>query len=104
MFSRILETDSRADQPGRREDAEQQHRPAAELQLALGLDHLADVRRVALATGVEDLLADGVELDADLLDVLGRQVGDRVVGLLRDGSHGFPPRLSGRDGIRRQRR
>ena len=29
---------------------------------------------------VDDRLPDRVELDAELLDVLGRQVGDRVVG------------------------
>ena len=42
------------------------------------LDHLADVRRVGVAAGVDDVLADRVELDADLLDVLTGEVGDRV--------------------------
>ena len=49
------------------------------------------IRRMYAASSaprrVEDVLADRVELDAELLDVLGREVGDRVVGLLLDDSH-----------------
>ena len=92
MFSRILATHRPAvptTQAGGKM-LSQQHGAAAELELALDVDDLADVRRVGLAAGVEDVLADGVELVADLLDVLGGEVGDRVVGLLLDGSHGLP--------------
>ena len=77
-----------AEDPGRREDAEEQHRAAAELERALGLDDLADVGRVAGAAGVDDVLADGVELDADRLDVLAGQVGDGADRLLLDDGHG----------------
>ena len=56
-----------ADQPGRREQGEQQHGAAAELELALDVDDLADVGGVALAAAVDDLLADGVELAAQIL-------------------------------------
>ena len=46
-----------------------QEHPARELQLALGVDHPSDVRRIALAAAVEHRLADLVELAADRVDV-----------------------------------
>ena len=80
-----------AEHPRRRERAEEQHRARAELELALGVDDAADVGGVGGAAGVEDLLADGVELDADLLDVGLGEVRDRAVlaehGLLLDRGH-----------------
>ena len=42
----------------------------------------------------EDIEQIGVELDADLLDVLGREMGDGVDGLLLNDSHG--PSFRGR--------
>ena len=101
-----------ADEPGRREDREQQHGPAAQLEAALGLDDLADVLRVALAAAVDHALPDRVELDAEHLDVLGREVRDRVVGLLLDRGHRwlfsfsgwFGAVVSGRGGSRLPRR
>ena len=60
---------------------------------------------------VDDALPDRVELDAEHLDVLGREVGDRVVGLLLDRGHGAlllqvgcGAVVSGRGGSRRRRR
>src|SRR6478752_5210728 len=78
----------RADDPGGREHRHEQEGSAAELQLALGGDDLADVGRVVGSAGVDDGLPDGVELDTDLLDVLGGEVADRVVGLLLQDGHG----------------
>ena len=46
-----------------------QHQPAGDLQGTLGGDGAADVARVALTAGVFDVLADGVELDGQTLDV-----------------------------------
>ena len=98
-----------ADDPGRREDREQQHGAAAQLDAALGLDDLADVLRVARAAAVDHALPDRVELDAEHLDVLGREVRDRVVGLLLDRGHRISFKrwrvgVSGRGGSRLRRR
>jgi hypothetical protein len=57
---------------------EQQHGAAAHLEVALHLDDLADVGGVTGAAAVHDLLAQGVELVADALDLLGGQVRGRV--------------------------
>ena len=81
-----------ADEPGRREQREQQHRAAAELELALGVDDPADVRRVVLARGVDAPPRGWRRARCRVLDVLGGQVGDRVVGLLLDDGHGWSPR------------
>ena len=78
----------RAEDPERRQGRPEQDGARAELELALHVDDLADVGRVLLAPAVEDLLADRVELDAELLDVLGGEVRDRVDGLLGDDGHG----------------
>jgi hypothetical protein len=77
----------RADQPRRGEQGEQQHPAAAELQPALPGDHSPDVRGVLLTPAAHDLVPDGVELDADALDVLGREVGDRAGILALDRRH-----------------
>ena len=95
---------SGAEHPRRRERAEEQHRARAELDLALGVDDAPDVRRVAGAAAVEDVLADGVELDADLLDVGLGEVRDRV-GLAEDGlllDRGHVDLLRGVVEVRRQ--
>ena len=74
---------------------EQQHRPAAELEGALHPDDPSDVRRVPGAAGVEDVLSDLVELLAEQLDVVGREVGDRAQLLVLHGGHrSFVPFLS----------
>src|SRR4029077_385868 len=67
-----------ADDPRGREDAGEEDDAAGELQRAAGLDPPADVARVGLAAGVDDGLADRVELDGDRLEVVVGQVGDRV--------------------------
>ena len=54
---------------------------------ALHPDDPPDVRRVAGAPGVEDVLADLVELLAEQLDVVGREVGDRALLLVLHGGH-----------------
>jgi hypothetical protein len=78
----------RADHPRGREQGEEEYGTAAELEAALGLDDLADVRRITLAAGVDHALADRVELDAEHLDVFGGEVRDLVVaGLLLDDRH-----------------
>ena len=68
----------RACQPCRRKQREQQYGAAAQFELALKVDDVADVVGVALAAAVEDLLADGVEFAAQVLDVLVAEVRDRV--------------------------
>ncbi len=60
-----------AGDPGRREHRDEQDGTAAELELALHVDDLADVGRVVGSAGVDHRLADRVELDTELLDVLG---------------------------------
>jgi hypothetical protein len=81
-------------QPGRWEEREQQYRAAAEFQAALGGDDGADVGGIALTATGDDLFADGVEFGAEVLDVLGAEVGDRVGGHALQGGHGGV--LSGR--------
>ena len=56
----------------------------------LHVDDGVDVLRVALTAVVEDVLPDGVELDAELLDVLGGQVVDGGDGLLLKSGHDDP--------------
>ena len=76
MLSRIFDSESAAVpaiQAGGRKPANMQA-AAADLQAALGADHVADVVGVALAEVGEDALADGVELLAEGLDLLGGQV------------------------------
>ena len=68
----------RARPAGRCENSSTARLPSSSLRCVV--DDLADVRRVVGAAGVDDVLADRVELAAELLDVLGGQVGDRVVG------------------------
>ncbi len=72
------------------------------------VDELADVCRVVGAAAVEDVLTDGVELDADLLDVGLGEVRDRALRLLLDRGHvnllGGVSEVSGRGGTRRRRR
>ena len=67
-----------ADHPGRPALREQQHGPAAELEGTLGLDDLADVGGVGSPAGVEDLLAESVQLAAERLDLLRGEVRRRV--------------------------
>ena len=71
MFSMILETPSVAvpAHQAERFELRGQHQPARDLQRALRGDGAADVARVALAAGVLDVLADGVQLDSQALDV-----------------------------------
>ena len=60
-----------------------QHDPTSDLQGTLGGNGAADVARVALSAGVFDVLADGIQLDSQTLDVRVGQmckfgdVGDR---------------------------
>ncbi len=78
----------RADQPGRREQREQQDGAAAEFEASLIVDDAADVVGVALAAAGEHLLADGVEFGAEILDVGIGEVGDRVRGEVLHDGHG----------------
>ena len=80
MLSRIFESPSTRCRPARpaAESGEQQ-RAAGDLQAALGLDDAADVVGVALAEVGDHAVADGVELAAELVDLLGGQ-WDRVLG------------------------
>ena len=78
MLSRTLATVSPAvpSHHGAAPPAAHQHRAAAELEDPLHLDHPPDVRRVARAAVVEDVLPDRVELVAEQLELLG--VSSRV--------------------------
>ena len=67
-----------ADDPGRREEREQQDRAAGQLEVAVERNDLADVCRVVGSARIHDGLADGVELTTEGLDVGGRQVRGRV--------------------------
>ena len=67
-----------AEQPCGSVEREEEHCAATELQLALHLDDPADVRSVTGAAGVQHLLAEGVELAGERLDLLGREVTRRV--------------------------
>src|SRR5215203_3205776 len=67
-----------AHQPGGREEGEEENSAAAELELALHVDELADVCGVLGAAGAQDLLAQGVELARQRLDVRGGEVCGRV--------------------------
>jgi hypothetical protein len=62
---------SRAHQPGGREEGEEENSAAAELELALHVDELPDVRGVLGASGAQDLLALGVKLARQRLDIRG---------------------------------
>ena len=67
-----------ADQPGGREEGEEENSAAAELELALHVDELADVCGVLGAAGAQDLLAQGVELARQRLNIRGGEVCCRV--------------------------
>src|SRR5215216_1718846 len=75
----------RAHQPRGREEGEEENSAAAELELALHADELADVCGVLGAAGAQDLLAQGVELARQRLDVRGGEVCGwiRLAGRLR---------------------
>ena len=76
MFSSTLATARAvvpASQAGGNSETSSAARPAA-LQAALDLHDLADVGGVALAEVGHDLVADGVELAADVVEVFGSQV------------------------------
>ncbi len=94
MFSMIFATDSPAvptiHAGGNKR--EQQHGPAAQLELALAVDDLADVGGVALAAAGDDLGADRVELTAEVLDVVRQQRWAVGVGFCALASRhcGFP--------------
>jgi hypothetical protein len=98
----------RPDDPRGREARGEQDGAAAQLDLAVDVDDLADVAGVVLAAGVDHTLADVVELLADELDVLGGEVLDRVVGLLLQNGHAVrllgSRVVSGRCRRRRRRR
>ena len=87
-----------AEHPQRRQRGAEQHGARAQLELALHVDDATDVRRVLLAPGVDDVLADRVELDADLLDVGLGEVGGGVLGLAGDGGHQVTFRVTGSRG------
>ncbi len=65
-----------AAEPEGRQEAGHEHRAARDLEPALGPDHVADVGDVALAAVGEHALADRVELAAELVELLGREVGE----------------------------
>src|SRR5688500_3705507 len=67
-----------AHQPGGREEGEEENSAAAELELALHVDDLADVCGVPGAAGAQDLLAQGVELARQRLNIRGGEVFCRV--------------------------
>ena len=77
MLSRIFESAERGrpGEPGGRQEAGHQQRAAADLEPALGADHVADVVGVALAEVGEGALADRVELGAERFDLLGGELG-----------------------------
>ena len=68
----------RAHQPRGREEGEQENGSAAELELALHVDDLADVGGVAGTPGAQDLLTQGVQLARQRLHLGGGQVGGRI--------------------------
>ncbi len=61
--------------PGGRQEAEEQQAAAGDLEAALGADDPVDVVGVALAEVGDDARADGVELLAEGLELLGGEVG-----------------------------
>src|SRR4051794_2696546 len=79
-----------AEQPRRPVAAGEQGQPAGQLELALGVDDPTDVRGVARASALEDLLTDRVELAADRLDILRRQARSLVAGLSLQSRHPCP--------------
>ena len=69
-----------AGQPGWRQEGGEQQDPAADLQLTLDGDHPADVPRIVLAAAGDHLVADPVQLAAELVDVGLSQMCSRHMG------------------------
>ena len=69
----------RAREPGGREQRDQQRGASCAFEAALDLHDLADVGGVALAEVGHELVADGVEFAADVVEVFGSQVFEESV-------------------------
>jgi len=74
---------SRPQQPEGAPIGAQEHHARAEHELAMQADHGADVARIPIAEIGEDLVVDGVEFAADLLDLIRGQAGQRALGRIR---------------------
>ena len=72
----------RAAEPQRPVARADQHRAGGQHQLTVQLDRGADVARVAVAELGVDLVVDRVELAAELLELLGGEAGEGVLGLV----------------------
>jgi hypothetical protein len=69
-------------EPCGREESREHQRAACHLEPALGADYFADVVGVALAEVGDDAPADRVELLAERLDLLWRELRNRVLAHL----------------------